>query len=140
MVFRVVHQGLLGHTFPAFPRKAWKYSLYFPFPLLLNFWLSAAFENCPLLGPVFPPPSNISSSQQDAFSNLTQALGQAITSGNSFHGLVNNQTFYSGQFFFGEREKATLRILLHYPSFYGVQKVDGDTVYRIASISKLLTV
>ena len=63
------------------------------------FWLSATFENCPLLGPVFPPPSNISSGLQDAFSSLTQALGQAITSGNSSHGLVNNQTFYSVQFF-----------------------------------------
>ncbi|OCL07086.1 beta-lactamase/transpeptidase-like protein [Glonium stellatum] len=116
-------------------------AIFLPFLLFCSlFRLSVAFENCPLLGPVFPPPSNISFGLQAAFSNLTEVLDQAIASGNSTHGLVNNKTSYSVQFFSVNEKNPLFEYYYTTPSSYGVQKVDGDSVYRIGSISKLLTV
>ncbi|KAI9741723.1 MAG: hypothetical protein M1834_000108 [Cirrosporium novae-zelandiae] len=107
--------------------------------------LSRAYEDCPILGPVFPPPSDFTSEHlQDAFSNLTEALDQALSTGNSTHGKVYNNTAFAIQFL--SINDATPLFQYYYTpksmstNSYGVSKVDGDSIFRIGSVSKLLLV
>ncbi|KAL2072807.1 hypothetical protein VTL71DRAFT_12150 [Oculimacula yallundae] len=105
-----------------------------------------AKDNCPLLGAEFPAPKNLSSSPsfQAAIANLTQLLSQAQTSGNTSYGPFDavNTSYSVG--FFSIHESQPL-FINHYgaPSLaknkYGVKTVDSNSVYRIGSVSKLMT-
>lgn len=99
---------------------------------------------CPLYGPVFPPVANLSTSSQwhGISAQIEMALDEAFASGNTSHGPVSTNDTYSMQIF------SAKDILLEYynkgpnlvaPEEYGYG-VDGDSVYRIASVSKLYAV
>ncbi|PVH78851.1 beta-lactamase/transpeptidase-like protein [Cadophora sp. DSE1049] len=105
-----------------------------------------AKSNCPLLGPDFPAPKNLSSSQsfQAAIKTITQLVSQAQTGNTSYGPFDVVNTSYSLEFF-SIHESAPL-FTSHYgaPSLakakYGVKTVDSNSVYRIGSVTKLMTV
>ena len=124
-------------------------------PLILQF-LSALFlvqlatantSLCPLLGPDFPPPRNIS--QNPGFLNtinsFTSTIQKILSTGNSTYGSFDsaNNTFSINVF---STFSETPLYKYHYtaPLFsngsVGTKTVDGDTVFRIGSVSKLITV
>jgi hypothetical protein len=102
---------------------------------------AVAISNCPIYGPVFPKPANLAQSKllSDEFSALEKTLNDAVQTNS--HSLVNT-TAYSLVFFSAEEEAPLFE--WHYtPSSYenhvnGVTKIDSDSIYRIASISKLV--
>jgi hypothetical protein len=110
--------------------------------LILSF--TTASPNCPLAGPEFPPPQNLSSHPiwQRALSNLTTVFNYLDTR-NVLLGQA--KTSYSIQIFstnpgaplLWERH-ATAPTLS--PDTPGVKTVGPDTVYRIGSVSKVFTV
>ena len=108
--------------------------------------LVAAYQTCPVLGPDFPLPSNLASSArlEKAFGNLAETLEQSLATGLSAHGPMDNSSSYAVQFFSIDDEKP---IYEYYytsealkDSTAGVKEVKGDSIFRIGSISKLLTV
>ncbi|KAJ8119096.1 hypothetical protein OPT61_g66 [Boeremia exigua] len=112
--------------------------------LLLFYSISVAVTKatiCPILGPVFPPPRNLHtfSPFQDALESLQIRLDEAFKTGNTTYGPVNPEDTYSIQIFSTESGK-----LLDYhrrgSTILGNRPIDGDSIYRIASVSKLLTV
>lgn len=107
-----------------------------------------AEEYCPLLGPVFPAPRDLSKSTafKRAKATISSALDEAIREAKASHDPIfdTNTTSISLQIFSGSRR---------HPLFYysytsqatrnakkGVRNVDEDTVFRIGSCSKLWTV
>lgn len=107
--------------------------------LLLTFTLTAvlalAFENCPLLGPDLPAPAPASIST----ANFTLALNSALSSGalgatNSSFAIEIFSASQPGAFFSFYHSAPTLSASV------GVKQVDGNSVFRIGSISKLFTV
>lgn len=103
-------------------------------------------QNCPFLGPVFPAPTALGSSTSFA-SNLTTGIGstlsEALASGNSSYGPIDNGTAYAIQVFSADCQ-SLLWDFYHTGnasfSTSGTQTIDGDSIFRIGSISKLLTV
>ena len=102
---------------------------------------------CPLLGPDFPPPRNIS--QNPGFRKALDSLSSVIhRSLNTASGALapfdpTNTTFSINIFstFSGSPLYEYHHIAPHFVNgSIGTKKVDGDTVYRIGSISKLFTV
>ena len=99
--------------------------------------------NCPLMGPIFPRPQNLSTSStmQAAIQNLTAVLVARDTDNST--GAYNNS--YSVQVF---SASGSTPLFQHYhtaPSLAsfnstGVTQVDADTVYRIGSLTKVFTV
>lgn len=112
---------------------------------ILSKSFSASAASCPLYGPVFPIPTNLANSSifQNAIQNLTAEIKAALASGNSTYGPVDPAPAYTLQIFNLESSKPLLE-LYHSGTILsnssGVQKVDGDSVFRIGSISKLVTV
>ena|SRR6266511_993353 len=104
---------------------------------------------CPLLGPNFPPPRNLSQNPgfQNTLNSFSNSIHQLLTPGsNSTYGPFDstNNTFSIN--IFSTFSEAPL-YEYHYtaPLFkangsIGTKAVDGDTIFRIASISKLVTV
>ncbi|KAB2577880.1 Beta-lactamase-related protein [Lasiodiplodia theobromae] len=109
-----------------------------------QFVAGATTQNCPLAGQLFPPPTNPESSAalSAAHASLTSQLDAALTSGAVLPlNITINDTFFSIGVFSAD---ATL-FDYHYAvpgqeNATAEGKVDSDTVYRIGSISKLLTV
>lgn len=106
-----------------------------------------AKPNCPLLGPDFPAPKSLSSSPtfQAAIANLTELLTAAQTSGNTSYGPFDAvNTSYSLEFFSIHDPSPLFTSHYSTPSLakakYGVKTVDSESVYRIGSVTKLLTV
>ena len=109
--------------------------------------LRTATSLCPLLGPDFPSPRNVSQSAafRKAVNSFSNTIHQLLSTNSS--SLIpfdpTNNTFSIN--IFSKFSDAPL-YEYHYtaPLFAsgsnGTKKVDGDTVYRIGSISKLLTV
>ncbi|KAK3081622.1 hypothetical protein LTS18_004686, partial [Coniosporium uncinatum] len=105
-----------------------------------------AYQPCPLLGPTFEQPAKVQRSRvfQDAARNLTSILNEAVRAGHTSYGpLSSNLTSFSvGVFdasspfalFSYQHTASTLR-----NSTQGVQAVTEDSVYRIGSLSKLIT-
>ena len=102
---------------------------------------------CPLLGPDFPPPRNISQNSGfrkavDSFSNIINQL--LNTNSSSPIPFDSSNTTFSINIF--SKFTDTPLYEYHYtaPLFAngsnGTKKIDGDTIYRIGSISKLFTV
>lgn len=101
----------------------------------------------PLYGPDFPPLRNLSSNKtfQSALSALTQLLQQTISTGNTSYGPFDSaNTSYSIELF--SNYESTPLFTTHFTSpavatyQYGVKSVDSNTVFRIGSVTKLLTV
>ncbi|KAK7710790.1 hypothetical protein SLS64_005695 [Diaporthe eres] len=97
---------------------------------------------CPILGPVFPVPSELHSSAtfQETLKLLESKIDGALASGNTTHGPVNPNDTYSIQIFSTKSEKPLLDYHRRGPAVLGNRTIDGDSVYRIASASKLITV
>jgi hypothetical protein len=109
---------------------------------------SSGFQNCPILGPLYPSPNDFSSSPevQAAGLNFTNIIEQALTSGVSELGpLAINTTTFSINVF-SAHENASL-YQYHYTSptvanfsADGSKQASLNSIYRVASVSKLLTV
>jgi CubicO group peptidase (beta-lactamase class C family) len=106
----------------------------------------AAYKPCPLLGPVFPAPTGLSDCNivQDAFTVLQAALDNATASGMTPVGswASTNNSFSIGIFsttsdeelFSYQWSSETLQ-----KAEQGVTEVTKDSVYRVGSLSKLIT-
>ncbi|KAI9147520.1 putative lipid transporter atnI [Paramyrothecium foliicola] len=102
------------------------------------------------LGPRVPFPRDLSSNSSRVTSqwrNLTSTLNEILSSDDSSLSSLKNVTFSLGVFSPHDAEAATNpAVQYHYTSPevaispYGVNKVDGDSVYRVASITKMITV
>ena len=107
--------------------------------------LRTATSLCPLLGPDYPPPRNVSQSAafQKAVDSFSNKIHQLLSANSSSPFNPTNNTFSINIF---SKFTDTPLYEYHYtaPLFasgsIGTKKVDGDTVYRVASISKLFTV
>ncbi len=101
---------------------------------------------CPLLGPDFPAPSSPASSNaiKGAIQTMNDSLKNALVKATIYGQLDPNTTSFSVNVY--STHEDTSLFTYHYsapglahPS-EGVATVDSNTVYRIGSISKLLTV
>jgi CubicO group peptidase (beta-lactamase class C family) len=102
---------------------------------------------CPILGPSFPRPASLNSDPafRNAIQRLDDQLDAAISTGSVRDGTVsfNSSTFSIGVWSISDPELVFQR---HHTdpsvanSSVGVRKVDADTVYRIGSNGKLLSV
>ncbi|KAF2243628.1 beta-lactamase/transpeptidase-like protein [Trematosphaeria pertusa] len=115
--------------------------------ILVSLFLSSPFAagSCPLYGPVFPTPTNLASSAsiKDALQTLTETISASFKSENSSYGPVDSTAAYTVQIFSLESEKPLLEYYhdgTTLSNTTGVQTVDGDTIFRVGSISKLITV
>jgi len=123
------------------------FAMFFPLVFILAclFSTSRGATNCPLYGPIFPKPQNLSSSApiQAAIQNLT-AVFAARDADNSTGGFTNS---YSVQVF-STSDTGTTPLFQHYHTAQnlsslnstGVTQIDADTVYRIGSLTKIFTV
>ncbi|CAI7600970.1 unnamed protein product [Penicillium glandicola] len=111
--------------------------------------LPAAFAN--LLGPSYPPPRDLSSSHSRvaaSWKNLTSQLNTVLTDNksNKTSGVyaLKNLTFSAG--LFSTLDPKAKDLQFHHTasevanSPVGVRKVDGNSIYKVASVSKLFTV
>ncbi|KAF7596812.1 hypothetical protein BBP40_012411 [Aspergillus hancockii] len=102
-------------------------------------------------GPVYPAPrdltsnsSRVAASWKNLSSILKENLGRRNTSSDSEVFQLKNLTFSVGVF--STHDPAAARLQIHHTSAEvansseGVNKVDGDSIYRMASVSKLFTV
>ncbi|RLL97785.1 hypothetical protein CFD26_105959 [Aspergillus turcosus] len=97
-----------------------------------------------LLGPVYPAPRDLSSKSsrvEAGWKSLTARLHRETSSDSS---LLKNLTFSVG--LFSIHDPAAEKLQFHYTSSEiqnspnGTKKVDGHSIYRVASLSKLFTV
>lgn len=102
-----------------------------------------AAPNCPLIGPEFPPPKNLAGNPRwrDAIANITAVFDYIDTSNITGIDLFS----YSIQIFSTNPGPPVLweryRTAKDLPAnTTGVKIVDGDTVYRLGSVSKVYTV
>lgn len=99
-------------------------------------------KSCPFLGPVFPAPKSLSNSTsfQSALTKLQASIDTAFSTGNTSHGPVNPNDTYSIQIFSTSTKKPLLGYHRAGIDLVGNRTVDGDSIYRIASTTKLFTV
>jgi hypothetical protein len=109
--------------------------------------LSRASQSCPLLGPDFPAPRNLSGNAavQDALANLTEVLDAKGAPHSPLEEIwLPAYTSFSVELFSAHDPKSLFQY--HHSagslvnSTSGVKKVDSNSIYRIGSISKLFTV
>jgi CubicO group peptidase (beta-lactamase class C family) len=102
-------------------------------------------QPCPLLGPVFPAPSHPSSSSpiRTAAKSAIDAIQAALVNATVYGQLDSTTTSFSIDVYSSHENGS---IFTHHHSApalahptEGVAKVDSNTIYRIGSISKLLT-
>ncbi|KAJ4344800.1 uncharacterized protein N0V89_012544 [Didymosphaeria variabile] len=112
--------------------------------LLSSIGAVLAVDLCPIYGPVFPPTEDLlaSSTWQTASTQIKAALDDAFSSGNTSHGPVSPNNTFSIQIF---STKDTLFEYHHEGSDLATSgghgsEVDGDSVYRVGSVSKLYAV
>lgn len=82
----------------------------------------------------------MSATFQETLTLLESKINEAFTSGNTTHGPVNPNDTYSIQIFSTTSEEPLLDYHRRGPAVLGNRTIDGDSVYRIASTSKLITV
>lgn len=106
------------------------------------FVATAVASVCPVLGPAFPTPKKLHTSAtfQEKLQTLHTSLDDAFKSGNSTHGSLNPDDTFSIQIFSTTSEEPLLDYHRRGPAVLGNRTVDGDSIYRIASTSKLITV
>ena len=110
-------------------------------PLTLLLPIASAF--CPLYGPTFSPPKNPGSSKsvQAALEKLTGTIDAARKDPNNT--AVSNATTVSVHLYSTHSERSLLeyhREGTNLNTTIGVKKVDSNSIWRIASISKLIAV
>lgn len=97
--------------------------------------LAAPPSECALAGPGFPSPSHLSDSSllREAISSFNKSLHSAQL------GLQTNDTAWAVALF-SSKENKTLYEHYYTPPIDGVSKVDGNSIFRIGSISKVFSV
>lgn len=108
----------------------------------------AAAPDCPYLGPDFPKPTELSTNEimKAAFSNLTSVLDAAINTEVSDYGNFKaNTNSWSIQIF--DTQSSTPLYQNHHTqpnltslSSVGVNTVDENSVFRLGSLTKLLSI
>lgn len=104
---------------------------------------SSAAPNCPLIGPEFPPPYNLEDHPiwKAAIQNITnifQFIDETnITGVDLFSYSVQIFSTNPGSPILWERHRTAKDLPINTT---GVKKVDGDTVYRLGSVTKVFTV
>lgn len=115
--------------------------------LLAPFWAPAVHAGLP--GASYPPPRDISSNSSSvaaSWKNVTQTLEHTLAGaglGPVASSLLKNSTFSMGLFSLYDKDASFLQYHHISPSTlngtFGTAHVDSDTIYRIASVSKLIT-
>jgi CubicO group peptidase (beta-lactamase class C family) len=97
---------------------------------------------CPILGPVFPASTNLTSSAtfRKTLQTIQNDIEKSLESGNTTHGPVGVNDTYSIQIFSTISDVPLLDFHQRGLNLVGNRTVDGDSIYRIASVSKLFTV
>ncbi|KAL4954444.1 beta-lactamase/transpeptidase-like protein [Aspergillus filifer] len=113
---------------------------------LTSLFLPGALSN--FLGPIYPAPRDLSSRNSivaNAFNNLTRALDSSFRGhSNTTLSELSDLTFSVG--LFSTRDAGAETLQYHHASpetansTLGTRQPDGDSIYRIASVSKLFTV
>lgn len=111
-------------------------------PLVALPALAVAASYCPFLGPVFPAPTSlaISAPFQATLNKLQASLQDAIATGTSAQGPVGINDTYSIQVFSVNDEAPLLDFNHRGVDLVGNGTLNGDSIYRIASVTKLVTV
>ncbi|KAH7412104.1 beta-lactamase/transpeptidase-like protein [Phaeosphaeria sp. MPI-PUGE-AT-0046c] len=104
--------------------------------------LVALASYCPPLGPVFPPLKSLSTSAsfRTSLASLEASILDALSTSNTSHGPLNSNDTYSIQLFSTSDEKPLLDIHHRGRDVVGNRTIDGNSVYRIASTTKVITV
>ncbi len=111
--------------------------------LLLSSWLrvaSAAFKACPLDAQSYPPPTNLSANP--SFQTVKKSLDTFLNA----HANIDPAEKFSFSVSVFSASEAGLAYQYHHTSPYiknstqGTNEITADSIYRIGSISKLLTV
>ncbi|KAK4463217.1 D-alanyl-D-alanine-carboxypeptidase/endopeptidase AmpH [Cladorrhinum samala] len=97
----------------------------------------SAAQNCPILGPAYPPVTEISSS--NAFGAARATADKLITDGLASGQLDNQTSAFSVQVFSIYSDDPVYEYHHAAPAL-NLTTLNGDTIYRIGSISKLITV
>ena len=111
--------------------------------LILLFPVRSQFLSCPLEGPQFPPPQNLPSDStvQSALASLQSKL-QSLSS--SANGTLDPLTSFSIEAF--STQSTSPLFQFHHAgssvkaSSTGIKNITRDSIYRIGSVSKLVTV
>lgn len=114
----------------------------------LLFTLVYGEDSCPLQTPLYPPPRNLLSRQdvKSASKNLSQTIEEALTTGITDLGsLPLNTTTFAVKVFSSHTEDSIYEYIHTSPTYSpkpgaGAENTTLDSVYRVASISKLITV
>jgi CubicO group peptidase (beta-lactamase class C family) len=116
--------------------------LSFLLPLVALPALTVAASYCPFLGPVFPAPTSLSTSAplEATLGTLRSSLQDAIAAGTSPQGPVGINDTYSIQVFTIDDEAPLLDFHHRGVDLVGNNTLNGDSIYRIASVTKLVTV
>lgn len=115
-------------------------------PLIFFLFLSSlAAGACPIHGSVFPKPTGLASSAaiKSALTTIKKAIYDSFTTEKSSYGPVNSTAAYALQIFSLDSQNPLLEYYHDGTTLFhdaGVQHLDGDTIFRIGSISKLFTV
>lgn len=111
-------------------------------PLLPLLSASLAASLCPIYGPVFPSSKSLVTSPafNKALSNLREQINHAFETGESSKGLVSTNDTYSIQIFSVSDEEAIFDYHHEGTNLSNSAPINGDSVYRIGSTTKLLTV
>lgn len=114
-----------------------------PLALLVQLPTSFAAPNCPLIGPEFPPPQRLAEHPiwKKAIDNITAVFDYIdvsnITGVDKFSYSIQIFSTNPGPPILWERHRTAKDLPANTT---GVRSVDGDTVYRIGSVSKVFTV
>ena len=118
--------------------------------LLLPIWIAVVLSD--FVGPTYPAPMDLSSNQSiviQSWKNLSSTISAYLNGSQSSEAItaagLTNLTFSMNMFSMHDL-RAAESLQYHYTSeevakaSTGVNEVDGDSIYRIASITKLITV
>lgn len=106
-----------------------------------QFRFSTAIPNCPIYGAEFPPPQRLSEHPkwQQALTNISKTfdyLDANVTGGNLSYGVqifsTNPESGILAERYWTAKDLS--------PNTEGVKQVNGDTVFRIGSVSKIFSV
>jgi hypothetical protein len=97
---------------------------------------------CPPLGPVFPPPKALSTNSvfRTSLTNLESSILNAFKTGTTPHGPLNPNDTYSIQIFSTSDDVPLLDLHHRGTELVSNGTVNGDSIYRIASTSKIVTI
>lgn len=99
-------------------------------------------STCPFYGQAFPAPKQLAADAafQGSIEALEASITQAIISGNDTFGPIKANDTYSIQIFSTQDKKPLSDFHRRGPNIVGDRPIDGDSIYRIGSVTKLYTV